>query len=453
MKKWICLALAACLAAGLTACGGAKETADDTKAEQTGTAAEEKKEDETGVSDISQNADGFIEIHSAEDFVRFAELFREEAINSSDRRVNLNAVLMADIDLSDAIPADSTLLPLGGEYSVEKDGKESTVWASFAGEFDGNGHTISGIHLDVTDRGRSAGLFHTVYTWDDPAVSIHDLTIADSSFSGNANYMGAFAGSASTNTLFENCTVAETVTVESSGESSRTGGIAGYAEEGGNLFYHCMNYGTVTGSDPGGILGGAGSDTCLVQCDNYGSVTGERSAAGIINRHDGSSGYAGIVIGCVNYGEVQSAGTACGIVCTNGSTLRSCVNAGRVEGTDAFAIGEKDGSIYACGNIGTVASDDLYIYRFGYSWDLGTYEGFSEEEVSENRGYTGEALMGKDIEVIPMDPSAAADGSLTAILQEMEDYGAWTQGDGFPVWDGTGGVEKYERICEVLEIR
>ena len=159
------------------------------------------------------------------------------------------------------------------------------------------------------------------------------------------------------------------------------------------------------------------------------------------------------MIGCVNYGEVQSAGTACGIVCTNGSTLRYCVNAGRVEGKDAFAISEKDGSIYSCGNIGTVSAADPYIYRFGYSWDLGTYEGFSEEEVSENRGYTGEALMGKDIEVIPMDPSAAADGSLTAILQEMEDYGAWTQGDGFPVWDGNGGVEKYERICEVLEIR
>ena len=158
MKKWICLALAACLAAGLTACGGAKETADDTKTEQTETAAEEKKEEETGVSDISQNADGFIEIHSAKDFVRFAELFKEEAINSGDRRVNLNAVLMADIDLSDAIPADSTLLPLGGEYSVEKDGKESTVWASFAGEFDGNGHTISGIHLDVT--GWASGLFY-----------------------------------------------------------------------------------------------------------------------------------------------------------------------------------------------------------------------------------------------------------------------------------------------------
>ena len=61
--------------------------------------------------------------------------------------------------------------------------------------------------------------------------------------------------------------------------------------------------------------------------------------------------------------------------------------------------------------------------------------------------------MGKDIEVIPMDPSAAADGSLTAILQEMEDYGCWTQGDGFPVWDGSGGVEKYDRICEVLGIR
>ena len=455
-KKWPALLLIVCLVVCLAACSGNPEPAPEEGAAVAQSEPEESAAAEEGAEEtpsLSQNEAGVYEIDSAADFVAFAQLLKEETLAGiGEGRLMHDAALTADIDLSEAIAQDSDLLPLGGPYMVEIDGEERQMQAAFCGEFNGNGHTISGIQLDTSERG-DAGLFSLVYNWDDtPQTKIHDLTIADSSFMG-LRYAGAFAGTASRNAILENCVTAESVSVTTT--EGAAGGIVGYASDGDLLLRACENYGTISGEWAGGIAGAAESYSYLVQCNNYGVVTGE-NAAGIIARHAGSSYYDGLVLAFINYGTVKAeeGGLACGIVAANGSTLRYCVNAGLVDGGEtgeAYAVGKKDGSMYCSGNIGTVSSSNPYVYQYGFSWDLGTYEGLSEEALAGVQGYTGKALMGVDIEFTPLPVSAAADGSLTAVLQGNGEYGYWQQGnEGFPVWDEQGGLDDYPWLQELL---
>ncbi len=455
-RKWWGLLLAGCLAFGLTACGG-----DDPEPAGNGGAgaAEETEAGAAGGSQgeagggLVQNAEGFYEIHTAEDFAAYAQMLKDTVITAveekdPDSRLDQSAVLMADIHVADAISPDSGLLPLGGPYPMEEDGEEKMVQASFVGEFDGGGHTLSGLQVDVTGRGQSAGLFYQLagYSGDSGAAArIHDLTIADSRFAGG-RYVGAFVGLCRNYSILENCVTAESVTVTA--EEGSAGGVAGYAEGDESLLLRCVNNGTVSGKWAGGVAGGAGGYSYLVQCDNHGAVTGP-DAAGVIAEHSGSSYYDGLVIGCVNYGTVTAAdgGTASGIIGENGSTVRYCVNAGLVDGGadgEAFGVGRNDGDLDGCGNIGTVSCQNPYVYQYDYSWELGTYEGLAEEEMAQMRGWTG----GVNSELTPMEVSSATDGALTAALQTNEAYGAWTQGEAFPVWDGQGGLEEYQWLQE-----
>ena len=120
---------------------------------------------------LTKNEEGFYEIGSAEDFVEFARLINAEipdVIEQSGNNwgyqmsVEENAILTADIDLTDAFTGENAaLLPVGGSYvhTSKKDGQVYNIAGSFAGEFDGNGHMISGVHMKSETYGESVGLF------------------------------------------------------------------------------------------------------------------------------------------------------------------------------------------------------------------------------------------------------------------------------------------------------
>ena len=496
MKKKLAYALLyGCLVFGLTACGGkeksensaeksaATEVSSQTEKEIAGNESENAASEAGGQQEtdaapasssadvsLTKNAEGYYEIGSAEDFVAFARLINLEIPDviaqsehvGSQVSVEEHAILTADIDLSGAFTGeDAALLPVGGSYAYTSkvNGNVYDISGSFAGEFDGNGHTISGIHMDAGTYGMMCvGLFRLgTPENNDKEVYIHDLTIADSSFSGT-NYVGAIAGGLPDRSVIENCTVAETVTVEAPvaewdiSSPVAAGGLAGAVQGMDEVFRGCVSYASVSGTIAGGILGNCGSTTSVIGCDNYGAVTGI-TAGGIVGVHEGSSYYEGLVIGCVNYGTVTAAegkhARACGIVGDNCSTIRYCVNAGVVDGKsgDAYAVAKKDGSIGGCGNIGEIHGERTYPTELAYSWELGNYESRTEEEVNAIRGCTGEILVGQtEVEITPAKVSDAADGTLLKMLQDIgseHGYGGWKQGEQFPVWDGEHGLEEY----------
>lgn len=410
---------------------------------------------------LTQNAEGYYEIASAEDFMAFSELLKTYLLDHLEDYSSVllpqNAVLTADIDLSAYCGAGNSLTPLGGPFIAELYGREQPITGRYAGTFNGNGHTISGIYMDAEELGlEEVGLFAYVGTWgnnwEDRAI-VCDLTIADSTFIAGTPRSGC-AGSVAArleNGIVNHCVIAETVSVTA---GSGGGGIVGYIPgDTTAILLRCENYGHIDASLAGGILGSTSDRTCVVQCDNYGTVAGNRAGGGIIGYHGGSPNYIGLVCGCTNYGEVSGAKAAGGIVGENKSSIRYCINAGTVIGTDKStdvnAITYNDGSVGVCGNVGTVYSQHPGRWTsaviFSGSWDMGVHEGVTAEELANIHGYI------VDGELNPIGASALTDGTLIAVYSGTKANG-WVQGENYPVWDGVSGLEKYDRLREVMGI-
>ena len=156
---------------------------------------------------------------------------------TADIRVN-NNVLDQNGNLNDA----SSFLrwtPIGGQGY------------SYSGEFDGNGHTISGLYFSDANR-QAVGLFgKAAGSTDNPAdrAYIHDVGVRDSYFNGKS-HVGGICGDFALGRM-ENCWNAATV----QSVNSVAGGIAGscwrYASMSG-----CYNIGKVSeGTESGGVCG------------------------------------------------------------------------------------------------------------------------------------------------------------------------------------------------------
>ena len=92
---------------------------------------------------LTPNADGFYEIGNADQFVWFASKVNAGAYNA-------NAILTADIDMTDA---DISVFPIG--TGGENDGKR------YIGTFDGQGHKFSNFQLINPSAANNFGIFNT----------------------------------------------------------------------------------------------------------------------------------------------------------------------------------------------------------------------------------------------------------------------------------------------------
>jgi len=171
-----------------------------------------------------------------------------------------------------------------------------------AGEFDGNGHKISGLNLDF-DSVSAVGLFGYLA----PGGEVTRLAVENANIAGNLSIGGIVGlnyGSVS------NSCFAGTITGE-----DYVGGLAAFSW---GTVSSCYSTGSVTGNQFIGGLVGLNEGTVN---DSYctGSVTGNRAIGGLLgyNRE-------GTVSMCYATGSVTSGG-AChaGLVCWNGGTVRN----------------------------------------------------------------------------------------------------------------------------------
>ena len=167
-------------------------------------------------------------------FLDFAENCR---LDSYSR--DLSVVLLVDIDLTGV---DFSGIPI------------------FCGNFDGNGHTISG--LSITQDGSNMGLFRYV----------------------------------DTSAVIQNLTVLGEVTPE--GSRSAVGGIAGHNA---GKIQNCSFDGTVSGSDDvGGIVGINAIAGIIDGCHSEGAITGNHRVGGVVGNN------LGVVRSCNNRSEVNT---------------------------------------------------------------------------------------------------------------------------------------------------
>ena len=205
---------------------------------------------------------GWYAISSAAELYGFAEL-----VNGGKK--GIKGVLTDDIVVNENV------LKADGELN----GMPNNIWTPigtstiFFGEFDGQGHTISGLFCINSN---NVGLFGCTACENYGGIqTISNIGIVDSYFEGSS-YVGGICGETKGYTSLTNCYNMGTI----KGSNDYVGGICGNANE-GSLITNCYNKGKVIGKNRvGGICGYARNNTIITNCYNTGTVKGSGVSVG-----------------------------------------------------------------------------------------------------------------------------------------------------------------------------
>lgn len=181
-------------------------------------------------------------------------------------------VLTADLDLAEAGYGE------GGKSWVPI-GKRTASLVKFAGEFDGQNHTIKNLYINSTDSTEKWGLFAEL----DVTGVIKNLHLEDVNITSSGTRVGAVVGY-SKGTV-SNVSVTGTITGKDSGDAD-VGGIVGYQYQSGAIryAYSAVNI-TAGGRRIGGIVGvsdvAAGDRNPILVSDCYstGNIIGTGNEA------------------------------------------------------------------------------------------------------------------------------------------------------------------------------
>ena len=180
---------------------------------------------------------------------------------------------------------------------ADGNGSNWTGISGYNATFDGQGHTIKGLTLNIkTNRYQRYGFFRSI----ESGAVIRNLNLTDVHIYSATQYIGAIAGYSKGS--IEDCIVSGSVKGE-----MYVGGIAGN-QEGGNIS-GCKNYcnvlATRTAASAGGVAGYAKSYCTISNCYNYGTITATGfnvvAAGGIV----GNTGFGVKISGCHNSGNIS----------------------------------------------------------------------------------------------------------------------------------------------------
>ena len=304
----------------------------------------------------------------------------------------------------------------------------------FKGVFDGDGHTIKGLYVNIqtTDKYIYAGLFGYnegtiknlgmldgsvsssssssssyvggIAGWNDGTISDCYNAGSVSSSSFYSKVVGGIAGHNGYDGTISNCyntgSASSPVSASSTDSSSYAGGIAG---ENYGTISNCYNTGSVSSIASSSYAGGiAGRNYGTISnCYNTGSASSFSSysyAGGIAGRNGGT------IRDCYNTGSISSSSQAGGIAGYNGGTISNCYNTGSVSSTASYSssyvggiAGQNyNGTISNCYNTGSVSSTASSSYAggiAGYNGYDGTisncYNTGSVSATSDSYSYAG----------------------------------------------------------------
>lgn len=302
-------------------------------------------------------------------------------------------VLTADIQLNDV-----------GNYENWKETPPEYQWKPvgnhFKGNFDGDGHVISGMYVRSVKDGRYIGLFRDLSSGSISNVNIEKgyLYVKDSGI-----YAGGLIGSICGTVRVENCSVDTAVCTKITNGTDYVGGIVGWCLKGavitgctfrGDLSYqgsrgtfggicgyasessiiNCEATGSLRARDEeeypafeaGGICGSASNtkiDNCINrmdmsgQIDKLGGICGTQTVGNVMVLHgDAETTYengSAEITNCINYGNLQTytiydtvGGISGGVFAPDSRVdslkIENCENYGNIEGktTTGGIIGE-----------------------------------------------------------------------------------------------------------------
>ena len=238
---------------------------------------------------------------------------------------------------NDIVLSNENWTPIG--EGVRSSGTIADSSTPFKGTFDGQGHSISGltINLTATNANYAYGLFGVVAggTVENLTLLKVDVNIPESEMAG------AVAGMVTQEGTVSNCGVgAEPGAPSDAGDSSAVvadrgnGGIVGRMTVTGSIV-DCYNYADITSlsedGNTGGIVGAAyykNEGMIIDGCYNYGTITSKGPGVGGIVGLSSANVYD-----CQNYGVVYGNGTCIGGIAGEvraGSFFQGCYNNGPI---------------------------------------------------------------------------------------------------------------------------
>ncbi len=261
--------------------------------------------------------------------------------------------------------------------------------APFKGNFDGNGHTVSGVEINdaaavdqgffgyvtggsirnltvegnITGSSATGGIVGHIASGDE-VVEISDVT-SKMNVTGTNN-TGGIVGQADSNVRIKNCVNEGTVT-----GTGNTGGVIGSIvmkselPENEAAFRNVINKGKITGNgkETGGIVGhisaSAAMKVIFKDCENSGEIKGTSSYTGGIAGHSVADTATDSIVrylfdGCINNGKLTGVDytggmtAAVGVVSKNAAAADfvNCINNGDIKATKQY-VGGMTGYTYA----------------------------------------------------------------------------------------------------------
>ncbi len=325
-------------------------------------------------------------------------------------------VLTTDLDLASICAANTDGEGYGGWTAIGKSG------AAFYGDFNGNGHSISGLYINKADENYQ-GLFGYVYAGTLKNVAVIDADVTGRSYTGG---LVGYSSSYSRNTI-TNCYTTGSVT-----GNNYTGGLAGQAY---NL-QHSYATADVTGGDyTGGLAGQAYNSINIKNCYATGSVTGNNNTGGLFGA---ANGYT--ITNCYTTGSVTGNNNTGGLAGYSRIAIKNSYATGDVTGThstgglvgkiyynnsdyitNSYATGDVSGTTNVGGLVGQVS-----LSGSSMSWSniLSSGAVFGENNVGGLVGYINNTSSGNTFYTVSISNSAASLSSADATLIGGEGAGS-----------------------------
>jgi len=252
--------------------------------------------------------------------------------------------LMADIDLS---------AYTGTSFNII-----GSLYGSFRGVFDGNGHTISNFSYTSTDT-NYVGLFERARS-----AQIKDLGLIEPNIdAGTGNYVGSLIGWLRNGTI-TGCYVEGGIV---SGNDNIGGLVGAHGEEvepwGRPPFTisNCYSTSIVVGRDRVGGLVGSNNSGPIDNCYAMGSVWGVTLVGGLVGYN-----YEGRITNCYATGSVSGKGNVGGLVGQNGYYVNNWSISGTI--ANCYSTGAVSGQSNTGGLVGLHAAGSV----IGCFWDMQT---------------------------------------------------------------------------------
>ncbi len=304
--------------------------------------------------------DGVYQIGTGAELAWFAN-----QVNSGSS--SIRAVLTADIDL-----AYYNWTPIA-----------QTTSNTFAGSFDGQGHTVNnfGIYYNTTGTGvLYKGLFGDIYGSSSSYAVVKNVKVNGEMFlssTGNVSnaYVGGITGGARYTTFTNVESDVDISITRVGGNWSYVAGVAGYSY--GSTFTNCGNSGDIHGYQYVGGITGYATDA-ITGCYNGGAITGNGYVGGIVGQTTKG------VTACYNTCSITGASNyVAGIVAyASGASasVKNCYNRAYVESTGSYV-----GAVVGMTNNASAAMENLYYLDFTCTQGIGSAKSTAQTATAKTR--------------------------------------------------------------------